>query len=57
MTWKPAPEDNRPRSIASAALERLEAERKARIQAKIDSGQAIRAQFPIVVVVLDPQKD
>jgi hypothetical protein len=38
-------------------VQRLEAERKARIQAKIDSGEAIRAQFPIVVGVLDPQKD
>jgi hypothetical protein len=34
-------------AIISAAIERLEAEKKARIQAKIDAGKAVRAQLPI----------
>ncbi len=39
------------------AIERLEAERQRRIDAKIERGEAIRAERPIVVGVADPKKD
>ena len=39
------------------AIERLEAEHKRRIDEKIERGEAIRAERPIVVGVPDPKKD
>jgi hypothetical protein len=39
------------------AIERLEAERQRRIDAKIERGEAVRAERPIVVGVPDPRKD
>jgi hypothetical protein len=58
MTWKPEPTpQKRPAGIAAATLERLEAEREARIQSKIDAGKAVRDQFPIVVGIADPSRD
>jgi hypothetical protein len=57
MTWKPQPQESPKRGIAAATLERLEAERQARIQAKIDAGKAVRDRFPIVVGIRDPKRD
>jgi hypothetical protein len=39
------------------AIERLEAEHKRRIDEKIERGEAIRAEWPIIVGVPDPEKD
>jgi hypothetical protein len=41
----------------AAALEELEAEERRRIDAKIERGEVIRAERPIVVGVPDPEKD
>ena len=43
--------------IVDLAIARLEAEKAARIQAKIDAGKAVRRQHPIVTGVLDPERD
>jgi hypothetical protein len=39
------------------AIERLEAEHRRRIDEKVERGEAIRAERPIVVGVADPKKD
>jgi hypothetical protein len=41
----------------AAALEQLEAEEQRRIDAKIEAGEAIRAEMPLIVGVLDPEKN
>src|SRR6478609_7283290 len=56
MTFKPQLQEPQKRGIAAATLERLEAEKEARIQAKIDAGKAVRGP-PIVVGIANPKKD
>lgn len=50
-------EDENEKQSLDQAIERLEAERQRRIDAKIERGDAIRAERPIVVGVPDPEKD
>src|SRR2546429_1390980 len=49
-------DENEKRSLDDA-IERLEAERQRRIEEKIERGEAVRAEWPIVVGVPDPKKD
>jgi hypothetical protein len=56
MRFKPQLQEPQKRGIAAATLERLEAEKEARIQAKIDAGKAVRRP-PVVVGIADPKRD
>jgi hypothetical protein len=50
-------DDENEKQSLEDAIERLEAEHRRRIDEKIERGEAVRAEWPIIVGVPDPEKD